>query len=250
MPKSNLIYDTIVVSRDTITVIHKDTIVKVLEIVNQKAVAKSSAFASFFDENVNFFTFLASLAAILALIVSIKAIVKTARDSRHQILVGKFEEMYSLLYSLLPEYQLFFQLDTLLQNSNNPTLTITQRQTILATYKAELAKINSYTNVEEVLSKAGKLAVLANAYLDKELKNEIIGYSKLFEIIIIVTTQNNMTYKQKKKKNGFPTYENVHQFAGQLSRKLIDKINFGGKNEDKKIFIEYFQGKFQKQLGL
>lgn len=105
-------------------------------------------------------------------------------------------------------------------------------------------------NIDDLFNKTSKLSVLANAYLDKKLKNEILGYSKLFEMIIIVSTQQQMIYKYTQFPNGFPDYENVHRFAGEISRKLIAKINLGGENVNKEIFNDYFKNEFQEKLGI
>lgn len=235
---------------DTIVIVKRDTIVKVVELVSKVPETKPSAFIQWFNDYSNVSTFFGTVATACALIVAIIAIFKTAKDSRHQLLIGKFEEMYSLIYILLPEYQPFFQLDQLIVNSNDPSYTSTERQAFLIKYKAELAGLPKITNVEEVLEKIGKLKVFTNAYLDKDLKNETLSYCMLFEYIVLVTIQNDSALKQKYFENGFPSVDNVKTLASKLSDELIEKINLGGKVTDKKKILEYFKGTFQKTLGL
>lgn len=191
-----------------------------------------------------------ALTSIIALFIATNTIISAKKDSRKQIIVEKFEEIYNLIYVLLPEYLLFFQLYKTLEGHHNQDYPLEQRQGFLETYRSELKQVKSIVNVDDLFNKTSKLSVLSNAYLDKDLKNEILGYSKLFEMIIIVSTQQQMIYKYTQFPNGFPDYENVHIFAGEISRKLIEKINLGGENVDKKIFNEYFKNEFQEKLGL
>ncbi|MEN2402281.1 hypothetical protein GKZ90_0021005 [Flavobacterium sp. MC2016-06] len=235
---------------DTIVIVKKDTIVKVVELVSKVPETKPSAFIQWFNDYSNVSAFFGTVATTGALIVAIIAIFKTAKDSRHQLLIGKFEEMYSLIYNLLPEYQLFFQLDQLMASSNDQSYTVTERQALLSKYKAELVGLHRITNVEEVLQKIGKLKVFANAYLDKDLKNETLSYCMLFEYIVLVTTQNDSALKQKYFENGFPSVDNVKTLGSKLSDQLIEKINLGGKVTNRKKFNEYFKGTFQETIEL
>jgi len=243
MIKGNPIHDTIVI-------VKKDTIIKVVELVSKAPEPKTPALTQWFNDYSDVTAFFGTIATAGALIVAIIAIFKTAKDSRHQLLVGKFEEMYSLIYILLPEYLLFFQLDKILENHHNETLPADQRANFLLTYRSELEGVKAMVNIDDLFSKIARLSVLANAYLDKELKNEVLAYSKLFEMILIVSTQQQMAYKYTNFKNGFPQYENVQNFASVISKKLIVKINLGGENAEKSIFYEYFRNKFQLDLGL
>jgi len=113
------------------------------------------------------------------LIVAIFAIFKTAKDSRHQLLVGKFEEIYELIVNLSIEYKILYDNYLDVQEETKKCLKLISKDLSLEHIKDNIISLSDST-LEELYQKTIRLNVLSNAYVTKNLKYDVIGYSQLF----------------------------------------------------------------------
>jgi hypothetical protein len=200
-----------------------------------------------FNDNSNS---IAAFAAVGALIISTIAIIKATRDNQKQILVGKIEEIYELIIFLAVEYEDLYILYTLFDNHHNDKYSAIEQREFLDNYTDELERIKTIINIDDLFNKIFRLNVLANSYLEKSLKLDVLAYGQLFESLIIVSTKQRMKRKERLFKEGFPTKDNVYKLVGHLSDLLVRKINLGGEYIGKSEYDNYQDNEFKIKLGL
>ncbi|KLT69943.1 hypothetical protein [Flavobacterium sp. ABG] len=240
---------------DTIVIVHRDTIVKILEVTKTKAATESSSFALFFDEYGNFFTFLATVAAFVALFVSIKAINKSASDGRHQVLVSKLEEICDLLDILVAKYpRLYFAYNLLaLERAESEPKQIINRKIFDAKWEKAIKEIdfNMY------LDKAARLMILANLYLgekqkksilrqppeeDKSLKFSVLMFGEICNNIVLITKYQNLDYNSFPDK--LPNHDVINILVRNISAQISEIINYSNNSTG---YVE-FRDDFYKKV--
>ncbi|MDQ1165923.1 hypothetical protein [Flavobacterium sp. SORGH_AS_0622] len=154
---------------DTIVIVKKDTIVKVVELVATKPVSQAPPIVQHFNDYSNIYTALATIAAFLALFISIKASNKASRDNTHQLLSGKFEEICELLSSMLAIYPALYNPYNLLEKRK----TQTPAEKILRknNFEQEWEKFISEIDLDLYYSKLNRLTILTNLYLGEKGKS-------------------------------------------------------------------------------
>lgn len=230
MTKDKIIHDTIVV-------IHKDTIVKTLEVVD-KTQKNVPAVADFFNTYNNFFTALAAIAALIALFISIMAINKTAKDNRHQIRVGKLEEICDIMNLLGVNYpKLFSAYDILFKEFEKSEVS-----RILNRKKFEpiLNEAISEIEFDLLLSKIDRLVVLANLYLgekpknfysktnsrdDKQLKFSTLIFAEICKNIVMILKYKNLKHNSFSDKLPNPNVTSV--LVRNISAHISEIIDYG-----------------------
>lgn len=189
-----------------------------------------------------------ALAAIGALLISILAILRSSTDNKKQIVVGKIEEIYELTMFLYVEYDRLQYLATKLDEIYS--MNSTELNHNLEKYRILIQDEVTSPNLSEIFDKTLRLIVLANSYLSKELKMEIIAYSRLFQCVIATIHLTTLERKNKDFKEGFPTTENLHAFLSDLTPKLVEFINLGGERMQSDTYNNYFEIQFKGKLGL
>jgi len=190
-----------------------------------------------------------TLSAVGALIISLIAIKKSSSDNRRQILVGKYEEIYALISEMIVEYDLLLHLYSTLQTYHQEDDAVIKYRH-QNTFEEELGNLKQRINTDELFSKVIRLTLLTNTYLKKSLLFEVNAFCKLFEDLIITTTQREQISEETEFKEGFPTNENLYEFAFKISNKLIKKINLGSEIIDIHKFNDYLQNDFKKSLRI
>ncbi|GAA3776711.1 hypothetical protein [Flavobacterium ginsengiterrae] len=187
--------------------------------------------------------------SICAIIISIVAIIISSRDNRKQIMIGKIEEIYELTIALYSRYSTLHELYLYLSRYSSeriPNYREKYRKEYFD-YRNECEKVNMYL---DTYSKIFRLNVLANAYLKKDLKIEILAFTHLIEDLTTQAYRNKREYYIDSYKTGFPQQVNVSKLVDDLESKYIDEINMV---KDKITQIElkkYVGGKFREKLGL
>jgi hypothetical protein len=186
--------------------------------------------------------------AIGALLISTIAIIKATQDNRKQIIVGKIEEIYELIVYLIVEYNDLNELNIKLEECGCET--DENYSEAIKNYKLELKKLKKNIDLNDLFNKVIRLNVLANSYLSKELKLEVLSYVRLFECLIVTLQLGKLSRKRKEYIEGFPTTENIRLLVGNLSNKLVDKINLGGDNQVHRRYTNYRDTIFKQKLKL
>lgn len=189
-----------------------------------------------------------SLTAIGALLISTLAIIRATQDNRKQIIVGKIEEIYELIIYFIVEYNELNELSKKLENCGSET--DKNYDEALKKYKIELKKLKEDVDLNDLFNKVIRLNVLANSYLSKELKLEVLSYVRLFECLIVTVQVSTLKRKNKEYIEGFPTTDNLRSLVGNLSNKLVDQINLGGDNSVHRSYITYRDNVFKRKLKL
>lgn len=244
MIKTKAIHDTIVIAK-------RDTIVKVVEVLNNKTSTVPSSFALFFDEYGNFFTFLATIAAFIALFITIKASNKAAKDSRHQILIGKLEEICDLLNGLVDAYPALYYAYVLVQQESLST----PAQKILHAniHNDKWEKAISGIDLKKHLEDINRLFILINLYLgekqnkiksksspnnDKTLKFSAFMFAEICKTLVIIIKYR--TLKHNTFPDEFPKASTIRLLVGNISAAISEIIDFGDNGKGYKEFRDPF----------
>lgn len=201
-----------------------------------------------FDSHYNLIT---AMMAICALIVSGIAIVRSSMDSKKQIVVGKIEEIYELTIALYSSYLTLRSVTFILHDYyNDEKFDQPTRDTIYLNYKSLIVKYQEKNMYGELYDKIFRLNVLANSYLKKPLKTEVLAYSELFEVLIEFVFYQQRIKQQVFYKEGFPTQINMSKFIDSLEAQFIEIINIGSQQITQSELENYRSTTFKKKLGL
>jgi hypothetical protein len=207
---------------------------------------KASSFIIFFDVYSNFFTAVASIGAIVAIFISIIAIRKASNDNRKQILIAKYEEIYQLIVCLSVEYIYLYDIYIILEKANSEVVPMSTR-IHLNSIKKELEESIGEIALEDLYQKTIRLNVLANAYLIKDIKYDVISYSQLFASIIHVLKTGDLKAKENEFPEVLPVEEKVLEVTEDITMALVLEINLGTPN---KGYRTYRDTKFKAKLGI
>ena len=196
----------------------------------------------------DYLDFITAFAAIGALFISISAILRSSKDNKKQIIVGKIEEIYELTMFLFVEYSKLNHLATKLDEVY--TSNFNEFEDNLDDFRILIQEVSKTTNLNEIYDKTLRLNVLANSYLNNEIKIEIIAYARLFQCILATIHLATLERKNKEFKEGFPITENLRAFVEELTPKLVKLINLGGEKQPFTIYQKYFENEFKSKLGL
>jgi len=102
---------------------------------------------------------------------------------------------------------------------------------------------------EDLYNKIFRLNVLANSYLQRELKMQILSYTDLFESLLAFVFHEETLSKKISYQEGFPPRANLHMFVKNLEAEFIKSINLASQ-QDISDFMNYQENEFKKQIGL
>lgn len=190
---------------------------------------------------------IAAFAAIGALLYARKAIRSTTEDNRKQILVGKIEEIFEIVVLLSLEYGHLYDAYILFEKSQSSEISQDAKNAINQEFKTALLKSNSEADLDEIYKMGIRLNVLANAYLNGEVKFQTMGYSQIFEAIVIILKYRNLKSKEPEFPESLPITDNVFNLGQEISAKLIKAINL---SSDNTRYIDYRQTVFKTKLGM
>ncbi|MDL2141788.1 hypothetical protein QQY79_04605 [Flavobacterium tructae] len=200
---------------------------------------------SFLKENSEL---VSALTALGALLISTLAIIRATQDNRKQIIVGKIEEIYELIVYFIVEYNELNELSKKLEDCGSEA--DENYDTAIKNYKLELLELKKNIDLNDLFNKVIRLNVLANSYLSKELKLEVLSYVRLFECLIVTIQNGTLKRKRREYIEGFPTTDNIRSLVGDLSNKLVDQINLGGDNSVHRRYTTYRDNVFKRKLKL
>jgi|GEM_PF-2467806 len=244
----------ITIVHDTILIIQRDTITKLLKTVTEPKVPKLNEFIEHFNLYSNFYTALGTIFTFIAIAVSLYAINQSTKLTRKQVLVGKLEEICESINSLQMEYTNFYDMYTLLEKIQNSSNNLVWLRTQL---NQELQKIE----LDSYIYKLSRLNVLVNAYLgdktnksktdkiseQKALKFKTIGFIELYNALILVLKFQDLKMKEHNFIEPFPTTESISKLVKELNNSIISLMGYGGDSEG---YILYRNTIFKEDLGM
>lgn len=190
------------------------------------------------------------LISIITAAWAVYALSITLRREKDQIRNSKLEEIYELITFLYADYSPFFHLYQTLSNNYDNRFDKLQKQIILENYKKQLEDVKSKIDTNQLINKMLRLNALTNIYLDKPLKIKVLSFTKLYERLLMVSTQQNWMYKEMFYKEGFPNDEQLNIYITELCKQIIKKIDFSGEDLTVEEFRKYRDTEFKKALGL
>ena len=169
--------------------------------------------------NIN--TFLTTYSPIIAVIVAMRAIYYTNKNSKQQILVGKYEELFEVVQLLGSYYDVFMHLSSkvaILKYINNDKI-----QTI-AQYNIERDKYLPITEKNQIITYLSRLEVLTNCYTKKSLHQKASKYNDLMLVFYEYVFTTGSLNKEIHYKNGFPNYDVFPLMIEDLKKEIISQI--------------------------
>lgn len=248
----------ITVIHDTIVIVKKDTIVKVVELVSKVPESKTSSFVQWFNDYSNVSVFFGTVATVGALIVAMFAIYKASKDNRHQLLVGKLEEIFELVNTLNSDYIKIHEVYILFEKAQLHKM---QYQIVIANIQSEkkLKELPPEIDLNKLYEKTERLNVLSNAYLgksskfldigssQKKLKFNTLGFVQIYNSILIVLLNKSLVTKNSIISGILPSSENMDKLTTDISSEIIKTINYGKNNRN---YRKYRDGTFSKKYGI
>jgi len=189
-----------------------------------------------------------AFSAIGALVISSFAIIRASQDNRKQLIVSKIEEIYELTIFLYVEYNKLHYLATTLEDIY--TSTVTDKNYELNNFRLMVQDAKTSIDFNDLYNKTLRINVLANTYLHKKIRLEIIAYTRLFQCIIATVHLATLDRKNREFKEGFPTTNNLLIFVESMTPKLVALINLGENKNRKNDYQEYFENDFKPKLKI
>lgn len=236
MTKSTIIYETIFI-------INKNIISKTTELV--KSQVQISPLVDFFNYTSNVFTALAAVATLLAVAISLYAIYKTTNDSRKQILAHKIEEIYELVVSLSVIYGHLYEVYNYLEKSTREDFEVKARQNLATNFYKLNLELKEKFDIEDLIKKTIRLNVLANTYLNGNIKFDVIGYSQLFTAILYILKYEELKMREPEFKEPLPTSANLFHLSENINQELVKVIGFSAENRG---YINYRNTIFKEKI--
>jgi len=158
---------------------------------------------------------------IIAVIVAMWAIYVTNKNSKQQILVGKYEELFEVVQLLGSYYNVFMFLSSkiaiLKDRDNNEIQTIAQ-------YQIELTKYLPLNEKNNIMTYLSRLEVLTNCYAKKMLHKKSSQYNRLMLVLYEYVFTTGSLNKEIHYKNGFPNYQEFRNIIEDLQKEIISQI--------------------------
>lgn len=190
------------------------------------------------------------LISIITAVWAVYSLSLTLRREKDQIRNSKLEEIYELITLLFTDYSPFFDLYIVLKDYYDDRFDKDEKQTVLEKYRNELKKVKANIDTDQLINKMLRLNALTNIYLDKRLKKKVLSFTKLYEHLLLVTTQQNWMYKEIFFKEGFPNDQQLYLYLTELGKELIKDIDFSKEQITTEEFKDYRENEFKKVLGL
>ncbi|WP_125720927.1 hypothetical protein [Flavobacterium ustbae] len=237
MSKGNVIHDTIIL-------VKRDTIIKMVEIIKDQN-KSVSPHVDFFNTYSNVFTGYGTIATFLAVVVAIIAIYRSTKDSRNQILANKVEEIYELVETLSSVYGHLFAVYIILENSSKKEIELKGRLFMEKEFREKLATLKETYDIEDFIKKSIRLNILANSYLKANVKYDVIGFSQLFIAILYILNYEDVKLRQPEFKDPLPKPANVFELTTSIVDQLRKIIGFSNKT---KGYIHYRNNTFKSKI--
>lgn len=186
-----------------------------------------------------------AMAAIIAIYVSLRAIRISTKDSRKQILAHKIEEIYELGEVLGLNYGRLYKVYTILENSEREGVEIKGRQNLLKHFYESNIELKTKVDIEDLLKKTMRLNILANTYLNGNIKYDVIGYSQLFIAIIYILKYEDLKLREPEFTEPLPKPNDLFNFSDDINNELVKVIGYGAIN---KGYIKYRNTIFKEKL--
>lgn len=170
---------------------------------------------------INLDTFLITYSPTIAIVVAMVAIYITNKNSKQQILVGKYEELFEVAQLLGSYYDVFMLLSSkvvVLKDIHNDKI-----QTI-AQYHIEREKYLPTNEKNQIITYLSRLEVLTNCYTKKSLYKKASEYNNLMLVFYEYVFTTGSLNKEIRYKNGFPNYEKFYFLIEDLKKEIISQI--------------------------
>ncbi|NWL03676.1 hypothetical protein DM790_22895 [Flavobacterium collinsii] len=190
--------------------------------------------------------------SLFAIVLSGIAIYFSKKDNKKQITVGKIEEAYEITILLYSSYPTLRHLYELLDNYYNPLQNTDpiHRNSYYKMFTEHKEKCEERNMYQSTYKQIFRLNVLANSYLERETKIQVLAYTQLYESLLsFIFTLNRMS-QQANFKEGYPTVENMSKFVDSLESNFIKTINLGSDYVTRREIRSYRMNEFKVMLGL
>lgn len=193
---------------------------------------------------------IALLISSAAVIVSIFSIRISKKYAKHQIIVGKIEEAYEISEDIFHYYRALRVASMTLEDSQNQKYDSRQRKKLAAEYTGIVDNLRKHEKIRELHPKVSRLKVLANAYMESDLKIKTLAYCDIFDKLMLVSFQGEIMYKNVFYKEGFPTSNSLGKFLYGLEQEFVKKIGHGGKAASQEEVSNYRENHLKFNLGM
>lgn len=186
-----------------------------------------------------------------AIIISVISLVKSNRNTKRQIRIGKIEEMIECLRMFIGDYyllHLIYQRQYLYKNTPK-NANENQIKHLKDDYLKAVEVFNKNANIEVFREKTPRLVMLANSYLpNAELKKRVISIGGLITSLIECTIFDN--YEDTKQI--FPKYPaplDFLKYIEDLETLLVKEMKLGHNALSHDDLMTY-QTKFRQDLNI
>ncbi len=183
----------------------------------------------------------------VAIIISIISLVKSNRNTKRQIRIGKLEEIIECLQVFLMNYKFLYEIHQIQLSYKNAPKESLKRS--LDNYREHVKVFKNEVDMDKLQDKNIRLRVLSNSYLpDKELKKQILSVVALITSLVTCTIFEEF----ESTKDVFSKYPNPLHFFNYIDRiekKILKEMNLGyeGTGIDK---LEKYQATFINDLKI
>lgn len=186
--------------------------------------------------------------SIIAIIISIIAIIISKRNLKKQLRLSKLEEILEDLQFIQGYYTpLFWLFHDTTEVIDGKSKSNDLHSEIVEKRRIAFAKI---VDRETVITKIARLKILANSYLNngKDLKSKILIMSDIYySMYVFINTKGEKP--QREKITIIPKPAEMERFINQIDHDVILEMNLGYKGLDKKTYDIYLKNQFKKDLN-
>lgn len=186
-----------------------------------------------------------------AIMISIISLIKTNRNTRRQVRIGKLEEIIECLQFFIIHYRQLMRIhkQQCAFKFAEPHYTKDEVNGMFEEYKLLVNEFKEEVNMDKFQEKTARLRVLANSYLpDSELKLKIVSLVTLITNLINCTIYQNFASSREI----YPIYPkglDFMQYIQNVENEILKEMNLGYKGITLEK-VEAYKDKFKKDLKI
>jgi hypothetical protein len=183
---------------------------------------------------------------LLAIIVSVIAVLISVRNAKRQIKIGKIEEISEILNSLKDFYPAIYRLFKISEKIR--VAEPNELQKLSDEYDECALHVRQFITPQELMTKINRLRVLTNAYLTQfDIKLNILCTIEMFGHMATQAFTNQYEDCLAEFPKGMPELKKFQDIVEELQVKVIKEMNLGNDyiTQDK---LTKFDDIFKKQL--
>lgn len=186
-----------------------------------------------------------------AIIISIISLVKSNRNTKRQVRIGKLEEIIEYLQVFIVNYDFLYRIhqSQLLFKNAPKNASVESLEHSLNIYKEYVKIFKSEVDMDKLQDKNIRLRVLSNSYLpDKELKRKILSTVALMTNLVNCTIFENFE-QAKRTFTKYPSPIDFVNYVDNIEKEILTEMNLGykGTNIDQ---LEKYKRKFMSDLKI